>query len=208
MLKDKIEQANKSEYASNASGWFKMKEGVNQFRILTEPEVMFENFQMGICYHQCGYEGSPKYLARVLDRADNKVKLYKIPFTIFETISGFEQDDELKFSGFPMPYDVKVTAVGAGTKEVKYTVLPSLKQVPVDATVLAEIAKQKPIPEVIEAMQQKNLEKHKADGTWQKEQDRIAKLGEDIKRATGGKAGEVDTIEYPEEDINPEDIPF
>ncbi len=207
MLKDKIEQANKSEHAATGSGWFKMKEGLNQFRVLTEPEVMFENFKMGICYHQCGFEGNPKYLARVLDRGDNKVKLYKIPFTIFETISGFEQDDELAFSGFPMPYDVKVQAVGAGTKEVKYTVMPSVKQVPVAPEILAEIAKQKPIKEVIAAMQEKNIEKHKADGTWQTEQDRLAQLKKDLE-AGAASGAPVDTIEYPEETIDPNDIPF
>ncbi len=206
MLNEKIEQANKSEFSSASSGWFKMKEGWNQFRILTEPEVIFENYGKGICYHQCGYEGSPKYLARILDRADNKVKLYKIPFTIFETIAGFEKDDELTFSSFPMPYDVKVMASGAGTKEVKYTVLPSLKRVAIDTEIENFLVKQKPIKEVIQLMQEKNIEKHKADGTWQKEQTRLKQLAEDLKK--GGSAKEVDTIEYPEEEIDPKDIPF
>lgn len=205
-LNDKINEANKSEHASGSSGWFKMKEGTNQFRILTEPEVMFENFGKGICYHQCGFEGNPKYLARILDRADNKVKLYKIPFTIFETIAGFEKDEELEFSGFPMPYDVKVKAVGAGSKEVKYTVMPSLKRVDIDDSTKNFLDKQKSIKEVIEAMQEKNIEKHKADGTWQKEQDRLAQLAEDLKK--GGTAKPEDTIEYPTEEIDPEDIPF
>lgn len=206
MLNDKIEQANKSEHSAGGSGWFKMKEGINQFRILTEPEVMFENFGKGICYHQCGYEGSPKYLARILDRADNKVKLYKIPFTIFETIAGYEQDDELKWTGFPMPYDIKVKAIGAGTKEVSYTVMPSLKQEPLADDVLETLEKQSPVKEVIAKMQEKNIEKHKQDGTWQKEQDRLAQLKKDLEK--GGTAKPEDTIEYPEEEIDPEDIPF
>lgn len=205
MLKDKIEEANKSEFGGGGSDWFKMKEGTNQFRILTEPELMFESFKMGICYHQCGFEGSPKYLARILDRADNKVKLYKIPFTIFETISGFEQDDELTFSSFPMPYDVKVNAVGAGTKEVKYTVMPSMKQVPVDEAILADIAKQSSIKEVIGKMQEKNIEKHKADGTWQKAQDDRKAFLENAKEVNKDFKDE-DKIEYPEEE--PGDIPF
>ncbi len=207
MLTDKIDQANNSEFVSSSTGWMKIREGVNVFRILTEPEVMFENFGKGICYHQCGFEGNPKYLARVLDRADNKVKLYKIPFTIFETIAGFEKDEELEFSNFPMPYDVKVTAKGAGSKEVKYTVMPSLKRVNIDETVLEELKKQKSIKEVIALMQEKNIEKHKQDGTWQKEQDRLVQLAEELKKGLGVKSEE-DTIEYPEEEIDPNDIPF
>lgn len=202
-LNDKIDAANKSEFSGGNSGWFKMKEGTNQFRVLTEPEVMFENFGKGICYHQCGFEGNPKYLARILDRTDNKVKLYKIPFTIFETIAGFEKDEELEFSGFPMPYDIKVKAVGAGTKEVKYTVMPSLKRVPVDEATLSSLSKEKSIAEVIEAMQAKNIEKHKADGTWDKEQQRLRELARDLKQGNPGvKADDYDEdLEIPEGDI-------
>ncbi len=207
MLNDKIEAANKSEFANTSSGWFKAREGSNQMRILTEPELIFENYGKGICYHQCGFEGSPKYLARVLDRNDNKVKLYKIPFKVFETISGFEQDPELSFSGFPMPYDIKVNAKGAGTKEVKYTVIPSIKPTPVDEDTLRFLNTQKSVTEVIEMLQNKNIEKHKADGTWDKEQERLAQLKKDLESGRGTLSAE-DTIEYPEEDINPEDIPF
>ncbi len=205
MLNEKIDAANKSEFSGSSSGWFKMKEGMNQFRILTEPEVMFENFGKGICYTQCGYEGSPKYLARILDRADNKVKMYKIPFTIFETVAGFEKDEELAFSSFPMPYDIKITAKGAGSKEVKYTVMPSLKRVEVDSATLSSLSKEKSIAEVIDAMQRKNKDKHIADGSWQKEQDRIAELGKELAK---GNVGVKSSTEYPEEDIDPSDIPF
>jgi hypothetical protein len=206
-LNDKIDEANKSEFSTAGSGWLKMKEGLNQFRILTEPEVIFENYGKGICYHECGYEGSPKYLARVLDRADNKVKLYKIPFTIFETIAGFEKDDELQFSGFPMPYDVKVEAKGAGTKEVKYTVLPSLKRVNLEQSVLDFLSKQKSLKDVIKLMQDKNIEKHKTDGTWDAQQK---KLANERSRTEKQEQYEKDhpMPDYPEEEINPEDIPF
>jgi len=210
-LNDKIEEANKSEFSGGSSNWFKMKEGINQFRLLSEPEIIFENFGKGICYHQCGYEGTPKYLARILDRADNQVKLYKIPFTIFETIAGFEKDEELEFSSFPMPYDVKIKAVGAGTKEVKYTVMPSLKRVEVDEGILDVLGKQKPLKEVITAMQAKNIEKHKADGTWQKEQERLAQLKEELTSGRSSGNEEIDTIEYPtaeDEGIDINDSPF
>lgn len=207
-LNAKIEEANKSEHSNSSSGWFKMKEGKNQFRILTEPEVMFENYKMGICYHQCGFEGNAKYLARVLDRADNKVKLYKIPYGIFKTIAGFEADEDLSFSTFPMPYDIKVNATNAGTKEVEYVVMASPKIVEVPQDVIDFLEKQKPLKEVISAMQEVNIKKHKADGTWQKEQDRLAELKKDLESGRGGTLKKEDQIEYPEEEIDPEDIPF
>lgn len=205
-LNDKIEEANKSEHASSGTGFLKMKEGANQFRILTDPEIMFENYGKGICYHQCGFEGTTKYLARVLDRSDGKIKFYKIPFGIFKQIATWELDDELEFKGFPMPYDVKVNAKNAGSKEVEYTVMPSQKRVGIDQEILNFLTNQKPVKEVIAAMQEKNIEKHKADGTWQKEQDRLAELAKDL--AKGGSARPEDSIEYPEEEIDPADIPF
>ena len=67
-----------------------------------------------------------------------------------------------------------------------------------------EIAKQKPIKEVIAAMQEKNIEKHKADGTWQKEQDRLAKLAEDLKKGAPVSSDDL----YEGLEIPPGDIPF
>lgn len=199
MLQEKIEESNKSEYAGGNSGWFKMKEGKNQFRVLSEPEPIFEDFKKGICYHQCGFTGTPKYLSRVLDRADNKVKLYKIPFSIFKIIAGWEQDEDLMFTGFPMPYDVKVTAKNAGTKEVEYVVMPSPKQVPVDQETLNFLTKQKSLKVVIEKMQEKNIEKHKEDGSWQKQQEHLANLKEELEAGRNIQSDE--DLEIPEGDI-------
>lgn len=207
LLNDKIEDANNSEHTNKDSGWLEIKEGANQFRVLTEPELMFQNYKMGICYHECGFEGTPKYMARVLDRKDNKVKLYKIPFKIFKSIAALEVDEDYKFEGFPMPYDIKLNAKNAGTKEVEYTVMPSPKIVAVGEEVVEFLSKQKPIKDVIKAMQDKNIENHKADGTWQKEQDRLEELRDKLRKGHVNDEG-LDTVEYPEEQINAEDIPF
>lgn len=210
-LNDKIEEANKSEHSSGNSGWFTIKEGNNQMRILSEPELMFQSYKMGICYHECGFEGTPKYLARVLDRADNKVKLYKIPYSIFKTVAGFEADEDFQFSGFPMPYDIKINAKGAGTKEVEYTVMPSPKIIPVDDETMEFLEKQKPVKELINILQEKNIEKHKADGIWQKEQDRLAEQKKNLSEHLAGRGKDEDlpTIEYPEDTNNSvDDIGF
>lgn len=202
-LQDKLNQAEQSEHSGGSSNWFKVKEGVNKLRILSEPEVMFEDFKMGICYHECGYTGNAKYLAYVLDRADNKVKLYKIPYGIFQTIAKLESDEDYSFEGFPMPFDIKISAVNAGTKEVKYTVLPGPVS-RIDDEVLEVLSKQKPAKDIIDIFQAKNLEKHRMDGTWEKEQARREALGKELDE--GRKAFENKSSD--EEDINPEDIPF
>lgn len=203
---DKIAQeleANKEHIASGASDWFKFKEGMNIVRILAEPAPMFEDFKMGICYHDCGFQGNPKFLAHILDKSDGKLKLMKIPNVINEAIIGFEKSSRFTFEGFPMPYDLEINAKNAGTKEVVYTVLPGSEE-GISTNVLMDLDKKKTTAEIIEILKTKNLEKHMADGT----RARILEERESIKKQIAdAKAKNVDP-NYPREDIDPEDIDF
>lgn len=205
---DKIAQeleVNKEYVASGSSDWFKFKEGINIVRILVEPAPMFEDYKMGICYHDCGFQGSPKFLAYILDKSDGKIKLMKIPNVINEQIIGFEKSSRFTFDGFPMPYDLEINAKNAGTKEVVYTVLPGTEDI-LSENVLFEIEKKKPVIEIIEILKKKNLEKHMADGTRNRilqERDSIKKQINDAK----ARAVDIDP-NYPQNDIDPEDIDF
>lgn len=114
------QEANKDIANPRGGNWFKMQEGDNQMRIMVEPEVLYERYRVGICYTDCGYRGTPKYLTWILDRADKQFKLWKMPFTLFEQLAGLQMDEDFQFSEFPMPYDIKVSAKDAGSKEVKY----------------------------------------------------------------------------------------
>ncbi len=210
---DKLNEAEKSEHNSSGSGWFKFKEGKNSIRILTEPEPLFEDFKKGICYTGCGYTGSAKTLAYVLDNGDGKVKLMKIPYTISKLIAEYEISEDWSFNGFPMPYDIVIGVKNAGTKEVEYTPTPRPVRSEVTSDTIEQMSKnKKTCLEVIEIMKAKNIEKHKADGSWQKEQERQANLKKELGDARSVKAGPlvIDNggVEYPTEEINPEDIPF
>lgn len=200
---------NKDFNSSQSSDWFKFKEGDNIFRILSEPIIFFEKFKTGICYTDCGYQGTAKYLTWILDRADGKIKLAKIPYSLAETLGAYEKDEDYKFEGFPMPYDVKINAKGAGTKEVAYTILPK-PRTELSAEIMTEVEKKNKPEAIIEKMKEKQKEKHVADGTWQKEQDRKAELKQTLADAKQGKGeGLAEAgIEYPHEEINPDDIPF
>ena len=187
-LKDKIEKDKEDNKEHiDSGGWFKFAEGDNEFRILVEPEVLYEAYKVGICYTDCGYTGTPKYLTYLLDREDNKIKLFKLPFTVFNTISELEEDDDYKFSGFPMPYDIKVKACGAGEKTVVYTVLPKKEKALTEAEkgLIADFLgsdNNKTPAEIVVRMKEKQLEGHKADGTWQKRQDEIASQKKEAKK--------------------------
>lgn len=186
---------NNKEMVSQGNDWFKFKEGDNTIRILTEPVIFFEKFKTGICYTNCGYQGTAKYLTWIYDRQDGKVKLAKIPYSIAEVLATYEKDEDYAFDGFPMPYDIKINAKGAGTKEVVYTVLPK-KAVAMADEVMHEVSKENTCEEIINKMKEKQIEKHKADGTWQKEQDRLANLKDELDSARVDKV----TSNYPEED--------
>lgn len=199
MLADKLkQQVEGSEHnASQGGDWFKFSEGDNRFRILTEPEVFFEKFKVGICYTDCGYQGTPKSLVWILDRKDNKLKLAKLPYMIAETIAKYETDEDFSFSGFPMPYDIKVNAKNAGTKEVTYTVLPSpVKEL--DGFVAIELAKQKTPKEIIERMKEKKKEEHMKDGSFQKRQEEKAQLKAEQDAFEEAQKESLPTIDYPE----------
>ena len=161
---EKLNQAEKSEHNSSGSGWFKFKEGRNSIRVLTEPEPFFEDFKRGICYTDCGYQGSAKTLAYILDNTDGKVKLMKIPYTISKLIGEYQLSEDWSFDSFPMPYDIVIGVKNAGTKEVEYTPTPRPVRSEITSDTLEQMSKNKKTPaEVIEVLKAKNIEKHNAD---------------------------------------------
>lgn len=202
------DQFNKDREEKNAGGgdWFKMKEGDNKIRILSNPTKFFEDFKRGICYSECGFQGSMKYLTWVWDYTDNKLKLAKLSFTVMEAIFGYMNNDEYAFDNFPSPYDTTINAKGAGTKEVVYTVIPARVNSEMSPAILDEVSKKKTTDEIIEKMKAKQIEKDKANGVYENNAIRAERM----KQNPGKPSEELDTIEYPEEtaDIDPNQIPF
>lgn len=194
-----IEKFNKQKesFSSSKGERFKFSEGANRIRILAEPEMIQEDYNYGICYKDCGFKGSTKYLSWVLDLKDNKVKMMRIPYSIMNDVVSLmsSKDQGYGFESFPMPYNITVNAVGAGTKEVKYSVIPDRENTEVDPAIIDEVSKKTAPAGLAELFKKWNEEEHRKDGTWDKLHGKA-------------KEEELDTIEYPEDDINPEDIPF
>lgn len=162
------EEAKKEGHAKQSDDWYGFVEGENRFRVLTIFEPIYEDFKEGICYTDCGFQGTPKYMCYILDmknididgNPDPIIKLAKLPSKIAKQIAGYQQDDEWGFDEFPAPYDIKVHAVNAGTKEVEYTVSPSPKREPIADKYLEELKEKKPVLDIIKRMKEKNAEKH------------------------------------------------
>lgn len=197
-LSDRAKQDAKSENAQPRGGWFKFLEGKNKIRILVEPETIYEDYKLGICYTDCRFKGSIKYLAYIWDYADSTIKLMKIPYSIFNWIAEQEEDEDWNFTGFPMPYDITISAKDAGTKEVKYSTTPSPNRKGMSEEILADLKSRKPIADIITGLKKKNEDKHHSEGTY----DRLHDQGEQV------ASPEHENIKYPDGDFPVEDIPF
>jgi hypothetical protein len=178
--------------------WMKLKEGENVIRVLAEPEPFYEKFGVGICYTDCNYQGTPKYLAYVWDKADNKVKLFRMNMTIAKMVAALMKDEDHGFESFPMPYNIKITAKGAGTKEVEYQVIPGAVK-PIDDSVMEELATQNnTTAEIIENMKKKQKENVDSGAIV---------IEADVKDTPRSK--NMEPLDYPEDDDGSIDkIPF
>lgn len=126
--------------------YFNIVEGDNRFQILSHLAPLPIKWT-GTTYEPAE-EGdtdiSIKGVGWVLQ--DGVIKLAKLPYTVVKAIKGLMEDEDYAFAEFPMPRAVNVRAIGAGTKEVEYSIIPSPKETPVDQTILDQLV-QKPTPE-------------------------------------------------------------
>lgn len=138
--------------------YLKLKEGDNRLRLMSE------------CLpHASEFQGKRnfKWLCYVLDRKDGKVKPFFMAHTIYKQIVALQQNPDYEFFDVPMPYDLTIHAIGAGTKEVKYTLMPARKNTAVTTEELAKLAAEKPLKE----LQAKLLEKQARNASTPPSQD-------------------------------------
>lgn len=198
-----IKQESK-KYGSGDSNYFKFEEkGVYRIRILNQPKVVATHFfgkgnpsvvcvgiDEGCQYHkETDKKPSIKLCTYVIDRKDGKVKMAELPLSISYSINDNQQDQDFAFEEFPMPYDVKITYdPDNDDPKAKYRLLPSPQREPLTdeeaAALETKMAKQTPEQYV----------EHKKDK--QKKAKEAPPRGGDTE------------IEYPKDDINPDDIPF
>lgn len=126
--------------------YLKLKEGDNRFRLMSE------------CLpHANEYQGKRnfKWLCYVLDRKDGKVKPMFMAHTIYKQIVALQQNPDYEFFDVPMPYDITVNALGAGTKDVKYTLMPARKNTPVSDAEMKLLHDAKPLKELQAKLKEK-----------------------------------------------------
>lgn len=183
---DWVDEKEEEIKEERAKGYFDIKEGDNRFVLLTHCAPLAQVFD-GKKYRPAE-EGdrnvSIKGVCWVYQ--EGLVKQAKLPYTVVKAIRGIQQNPEWEFT-LPFPHVFTLKAVGAGKKEVEYTLSPSPKTVEIPAAILEEL-KRKPRPEDIV--------------------ERI-KSGRPTKQVEQDEPDEEPAAEdLPVDDINPDDIPF
>jgi len=185
---DWVEKEEERMKDERGSDYFNIEEGKNQFVLLSHFHPLRQVFDPGTKKYRVAVEGDKNISIKGVCWVwqDGAVKQAKMPYVVVKAVRALRDDPDWDFK-FPFPHVLTLNAVGAGTKEVKYSLTPSPKQVAIPQEVLDELAK-KPTPE---------------------------QIVEKIKEGKVSQRNDVDTseqpndgYEYPTEEINPEDIPF
>ena len=119
---------------------FKLTNGDNQVRVLSEPHMVESHFNGKL---------NRKWLTWIIDRKDGQMKLFYMPKTIVSMLADIETVKFYAFDAPPMPYDVTIKAKGAGTIEAEYNVIASPELKPLTAQELEQMKTLKPIDEVV-----------------------------------------------------------
>lgn len=199
-----IAEGNKMGAGSGRAEFFDFKEGSNKVRILTVFTPYASHYKAGACL---GKDDCPicksneketddkkknfpsvKYVCYVLEYPTLQIKLAQLPWKVAKGIQDLQADPDYTFDEAPMPYDIKINATGAGTKEVQYSVIASPKREPVPVEILETLSKMSDPAGFKTAMQNK----------------RRKDLGMTVEKNDLMKPHD----NYPTEQISPEDIPF
>lgn len=126
--------------------YLKFKEGDNKFRLMSECLPHADDFKG---------QRNFKWLCYVWDKRDSKVKPLFMPHTIYKQIVALQTNEDYAFSDVPMPYELNVFAAGAGTKEVKYTLIPARSNTPVSREAMEQLHAAKPLAELQAKLREK-----------------------------------------------------
>lgn len=149
-----IDEREKVSQEERSKDYFKIVEGDQKFQLLSHCAPLFQKWTGSRYeYAQEGEENvSVKGVCWVLQ--DGEIKSATLPYTVVKSIRSLQNNEDWNFE-LPFEHVLTLTAKGAGTKEVEYTLTASPKKTPFDAEILKEL-ESKPSPEeIIEKMRAK-----------------------------------------------------
>jgi hypothetical protein len=203
---DKINEEAKQYGGGGSSMLFSFKElgeGTYKVRVLCQPAILATHFfgpgqpsvvcvgiDKGCSFHkQDDKKASIKLITYVIDRTNDEIKLAELPLSLSYGIQDLQNDPDYSFEEFPMPYDIKVIHDPKNQDpKAKYRMgAPGPKEdiTEEEKAKLKELTEQMSPEDYVEKRKTKQIDKSPNSTT-------------DIR----------DTSQYPNENINPDDIPF
>jgi len=195
------------------SDHFKFEKGVNKIRILTFPTIIATHFfgkkvPAVVCVgidNGCKFHGETapkdektgdpkaptlKLVSYIIDRKDGKVKLAEMPISIRYGLQNLQNTEGFEFADFPMNYDLQIISD------------PDNKD-PKSKYITTGIPKMFPLTEEEQKSFEELNSKITPEQYVQKRKDKVsANTSNQMPTELGGD------IDYPEEEIDPNDIPF
>lgn len=230
---ENLERDQKEYGSGQSSGYYNVEDGSdNIIRVLT-PGAVYVQYYYGqgiksvISY---GYnKGDPrgkneerkmiKYAMYVLDRKDNQIKLATFSYSVVKGIGDLQKNPDYKFTELPMPYDIRITYNKDEVPASKYKISFKPNSTTLTQEQLNELQEkmsERTPEQIVERMKEKQIDLDKQTGIWlspeQLQQDRkdfVEKANNEMKeKIASGEIKMPPKIDYPTDDINPEDIPF
>lgn len=177
-----VDEHEKKVNEERSKDYFNIVEGANRFVLLSHCAPFPQVFDSASKKYRPAVEGdknvSIKGVCWVYQ--DGVIKSAMLPYTVVKQIRSLTDNPDWDFE-LPFKHPLTLNAVGAGTKDVTYTLTPSPKTIDIPDNILDELSK-KPSPEDF-------VEKLKS---------KVSPSNNDVQKAP----------DYPEEEINPEDTPW
>lgn len=180
---DWVDQQEERIKEERGKDYFTITEGRQQFVLLSHCAPLAQVYDPATKKYHVAQEGDKNVSVKGLCWVwqDDVIKQAKLPYTVVKDIRAISKEPDWDFV-LPFPHALTLTAKNAGTKEVEYSLNASPKKVEIPQSVLDELAK-KPTPE-----------------------DVVEKIKAGNKDVSQGNT--VSSVPYPDEDIDPADIPF
>lgn len=184
--KDLLNQAKEEHGVGGGGDFFQFdKSGEYRIRQLTAGFPLATHFfgkgqKSKVCYgaeRGCPYhgEGAPrddknnekkpsvKFVAYVLDRRDDTIKLGELPYSVIKVVTDLQEDSDYAFEDFPAPYDLKINYDKDASPADMYKTLPAPKIEPLNEEQAADLAEKmkKITPETY--VQKRKDKQHQSD---------------------------------------------
>ncbi len=233
-INEQLNQGQKEYGVSSGGNYYKFENGDNRMRILTSGEVLATHFfgkgqKASTCYGEdkgCPYHGknapkdvegkekkpSIKFTCYVLNkRAEPVIQLADLPYSVIKAVGDLQENIDYAFDGQPMPYDITVKFnKESNSPNDMYKVIPSPKREPISSEVEDELVglmtKLSPTDSV-KKKKEWQIAEHEKTGLRLKvgltPEAKAAAL-----KVSKDSMEDEEKIDYPQEDIDPNDIPF